>query len=522
VGMSLGKILWVDDEIESLHSQILFLENKGYEVKALTNGFDAIDFLKENPIDVVLMDETMPGITGLETLAKIKENNQQTPVVLITKNETENLMDDAIGSQITDYLIKPVNPNQVLLSLKKIIDNKRLVSERTTTAYQQQFRNLFMALNSNPDYNEWMEIYKKLVYWELEMEKSDSPEMREVLQSQKQEANTEFFKFVSRNYARWVNPRSQESPIMSHNLFQFKVLPHVEKGTPTFFILLDNLRIDQWKAIQPIFAESFRILEEDSFYSILPTATQYSRNAIFSGLMPLDIEKQFPSQWKNDDEEGGKNLFEEEFFRAQLKRLKKDQLKFSYTKVVNYQAGQDLVNNVHNLLNNDLNIIVYNFVDMMSHARTEMEVLKELAGDEISYRSLTASWFEHSPLHQALKKIADKKINLILATDHGSVRVKTPYKVIGDKQTTTNLRYKHGRNLNYEPKEVLAFRDPKEAGLPVPTVNSSFIFARGDGFLCYPNNYNYYVNYYRNTFQHGGISMEEMIIPVIRMTSKNT
>jgi len=333
--MSLAKILWVDDEIESLHSQVLFLENKGYEVKEMTNGFDAIDFVKENPIDVVLLDETMPGITGLETLAKIKEINQQIPVVLITKNETENLMDDAIGSQITDYLIKPVNPNQVLLSLKKIIDNKRLVAEKTTTAYQQEFRSLFMALNSNPNYNEWMDIYKKLVYWELEMEKSDSPEMREVFQTQKQEANTEFFKFISRNYARWVHPKADEGPIMSHTLFRFKVLPHVEKGTPTFFLLLDNLRIDQWKAIQPIFAENFRIAEEDSFYSILPTATQYSRNAIFSGLMPIDIEKQFPSQWKNDDEEGGKNLYEEDFFRAQLRRLKKDNLKFSYTKVLN-------------------------------------------------------------------------------------------------------------------------------------------------------------------------------------------
>src|SRR5260221_7412929 len=348
--MAIAKILWVDDEIESLQSQKLFLENKGYEVQTFTNGFDAIDYVKENQVDVVLIDETMPGITGLETLAKIKELNQSLPVVLITKNETENLMDEAIGSQISDYLIKPVNPNQVWLSLKKIIDNRRLVAERTTTAYQQQFRNLFMALNSNPDYNEWMDIYKKLVYWELEMEKSDSPEMREVLQSQKQEANTEFFKFISKNYAGWVNPRSSEGPIMSHSLFQFKVLPHVEKGIPTFFILLDNLRIDQWKAIQPIFAESFRILEEDSFYSILPTATQYSRNAIFSGLMPVDIEKQFPSQWKNDDEEGGKNLFEEEFFRAQLKRLKKDHLKFSYTKVLNYQAGQDLVTMVTNSL----------------------------------------------------------------------------------------------------------------------------------------------------------------------------
>ncbi|AXY77425.1 PglZ domain-containing protein [Paraflavitalea soli] len=518
--MALGKILWVDDEIESLQSQILFLQNKGYEVSALTNGFDAVDFVRDNIVDVVLLDETMPGITGLETIAKIKEVNQHVPIVMITKNETENLMDEAIGSQITDYLIKPVNPNQVLLSLKKIIDNKRLVAEKTTTAYQQQFRNLFMALNSSPDYNEWMEIYKKLVYWELEMEKSDSPEMQEVFQSQKSEANNEFFKFISRNYAKWVGPKSVEGPVMSHTLFKYKVMPHVEKGVPTFFLLIDNLRFDQWKAIQPIFAESFRILEEESFYSILPTATQYARNAIFSGLLPMDIEKAYPQQWKNDDEEGGKNLFEEEFFRGQLKRMKRDDVRFSYTKILNNQAGQDLVNNIHNLLNNDLNIIVYNFVDMLSHARTEMEVLKELAGDEISYRSVTKSWFEHSPLHQALKKIADKKINIVLATDHGSVRVKTPAKVIGDKQTTTNLRYKHGRNLNYEQKEVLAFRDPKEAGLPVPTVNSSFIFAKEDLFLCYPNNYNYYVNYYRNTFQHGGVSLEEMIVPVIKMTNK--
>ncbi len=516
----MGKILWVDDEMESLQSQILFLQNKGYEVNALTNGFDAIDYVRENPVDVVLLDETMPGITGLETLAKIKEVNQQIPVVMITKNETENLMDDAIGSQITDYLIKPVNPNQVLLSLKKIIDNKRLVAEKTTTAYQQQFRNLFMALNSSPNYNEWMDIYKKLVYWELEMEKSDSPEMQEVLQTQKNEANTEFFKFVSRNYAKWVNPKGDDGPVMSHTLVKFKVLPHVEKGVPTFFVLIDNLRFDQWKAIQPIFAESFRILEEESFYSILPTATQYARNAIFAGLLPMDIEKHFPQQWKNDDEEGGKNLYEEEFFRGQLKRLRREDIRFSYTKILNNQAGQDLVNNIHNLMVNDLNIIVYNFVDMLSHARTEMEVLKELAGDETSYRSVTRSWFEHSPLHQALKKVADKKINLVLATDHGSVRVKTPAKVIGDKQTTTNLRYKHGRNLNYEAKEVLAFREPKEAGLPMPTVNSSFIFAKEDLFLCYPNNYNYYVNYYRNTFQHGGLSLEEMIVPVIKMTNK--
>jgi YesN/AraC family two-component response regulator len=308
--MSLAKILWVDDEIESLQSQKLFLENKGYDVHTLTNGFDAIDYVKENFVDVVLIDETMPGITGLETLAKIKEHNSQIPVVLITKNETENLMNEAIGSQISDYLIKPVNPNQVWLSLKKIIDNRRLVAEKTTTSYQQQFRNLFMALNSNPDHNEWMGIYKELVRWELSLQKSDSPEMQEVFQTQKSEANTEFFKFISRNYASWLKEKATDKPVMSHTLMREKVLPQVEKGTPTFFVLIDNLRFDQWRTIQPIFAESFRIVEEDSFYSILPTATHYARNAIFAGMLPIDIEKKFSQQWKNDDEEGGKNLFE--------------------------------------------------------------------------------------------------------------------------------------------------------------------------------------------------------------------
>lgn len=518
--MKLAKILWVDDEIESLNSQILFLETKGYEVQTRTNGYDAVEYVKDHIVDVVLLDESMPGITGLQTLQQIKEVKNTLPVVMITKNEAENIMDDAIGSQISDYLIKPVNPNQVLLSLKKLIDNKRLVAEKTTAAYQQGFSSLFAALNSNPDYNEWMEIYKKLVFWELEMKKSDSPEMQEVLETQKQEANTEFFKFVSRHYADWVSPKSTDGPIMSNNLMKYKVLPHLEDGVPLFFVLIDNLRFDQWKTIEPIFSERFRVQDEQTFYSILPTATQYARNAIFAGMMPLEIEKAFPAQWKNDDEEGGKNLHEEEFLRAQLKRMGKGNIRCSYTKVTNHQDGQKLVDNMHNLLHNDFNVIVYNFVDMLSHARTEMEVLKELAADETSYRSITKSWFEHSPLHQALKKLEGKKVTLVVATDHGSTRVKSPAKVIGDKQTTANLRYKHGRNLNYEAKDVLAFRDPREAGLPVPNVNSSYIFAKGDIFLCYPNNYNHFVNYYRNTFQHGGISMEEMIVPVVRMTSK--
>jgi CheY-like chemotaxis protein len=518
--MAMAKIIWVDDEIESLRSQQLFLENKGYAVQTFTNGFEAIDYVRENSVDVVLIDESMPGITGLETLAKIKEINRSIPVVLITKNETENLMDDAIGSQISDYLIKPVNPNQVWLSLKKIIDNKRLVAEKTTSAYQQQFRHLFTALNSDPDHKEWRDIYKKLVYWELEMQRTDSPEMEEVLQTQKSEANTEFFKFISKNYSSWLVGDRSKAPVMSQTLLQTKVFPLLKKGTPLFFVLIDNLRFDQWKAIEPVLSESFRLTEEDSFYSILPTATQYARNAIFSGLLPVEMEKAYPDLWKNDEEEGGKNLHEEELLRQQLKKAGLGDLRFSYTKVLNNQSGQALQQDIHNLLGNDLNVIVYNFVDMLSHARTEMEVLKELAGDEKSYRSVTRSWFEHSPLHQALRKIADKPLTLVLATDHGSVRVKTPCRVIGDKQTTTNLRYKHGRNLQYEPREVLAYRDPRQAGLPSPTINSSFIFAKGDHFLCYPNNYNHYANYYRNTFQHGGVSLEEMIVPVITFQSK--
>ncbi len=515
-----GEILWVDDEIDSLKSQIMFLTNKGYTVTPLSNGYDALELLKEKIVDVVLLDESMPGLTGLETLGKIKEMLPQLPVVMITKNEAENIMEEALGSQITDYLIKPVNPNQVLLSLKKIMDGKRLVSEKTTVAYQQDFRNLFMALNDNPNHEEWKELYKRLVYWELEIGKSDSSEMMEVLQTQKAEANSEFFKYISKNYAGWVKDNNKTGPLFSHKLFETKIAPHIKAGQPTFMVVVDNLRYDHWKAFQSIITESFRITEEDLYYSILPTATQYCRNAIFAGMMPIDIEKHFPLEWKNDDEDGGKNLYEEFFFANQLKHLKMDKLKWQYVKITNNDDAKLLEDNIHNYLSNDLTVVVYNFVDMLSHARTEMEVLKELAGDEISYRSLVTSWFEHSPLHRALRKIAEKNIQVFMTTDHGSTKVKTPSKCVGDRQTTANLRYKHGRNLQFENRDVLAFKDPKLAGLPTPNVSSTFIFAKEDVFLCYPNNYNHYVNYYRNTFQHGGVSIEEMIIPVIRMESK--
>ncbi len=518
--MSQGEILWIDDEIDSLKPQIIFLKGKGYNVTPLSNGHDALELLKDTAVDVVLLDESMPGLTGLETLSRIKDMQPALPVVMVTKNEAENIMEEAIGAQITDYLIKPVNPNQVLLSLKKIMDGKRLVSEATTTAYQQDFRNLFMALSSNPDHEEWKDLYRRLVHWELEMTRSDSPEMLEVLQNQKTEANIEFVKYISKNYSNWILGKDSNTPLFSHELLARKVFPHVDPGTPTFLIVIDNLRLDQWRAFQPILSESFRMVEEDMFYAILPTATQYARNALFAGMLPIDIAKHHPNEWKNDEDEGGKNLFEDVLLGAQLKRLKKDNIKWQYTKITNNDDGKLFEDNIHNYLKNDLSVIVYNFVDMLSHARTEMEVLKELAGDEVSYRSLTVSWFEHSPLHRALKKIADRGIQVIVTTDHGTVRVQKPSKCVGDRHTTTNLRYKHGRNLQYEEKDVLAFRDPTQAGLPKPNVSSTFIFAKSDVFLCYPNNYNHYVQYYRNTFQHGGISLEEMIVPIVRMVSK--
>lgn len=519
--MNKPTLLWVDDEIESLKSQILFLSQKGYQILQASNAYDALDCLNEQNqlIDVILLDESMPGMTGLELLPKVKEKWPEIPVVMVTKNEAEQIMEEAIGAQISDYLIKPVNPNQVLLSIKKLIDGKRLVSEKTAISYQQEFRNLFMALNDKPNYEEWKELYRKIIYWELEITKSDSPEMLEILQNQKTEANTEFFKYIAKHYANWIKAKT-DKPLMSHQVIREKVAPFLKNNKTTFLILIDNLRLDQWKSIQPLLFNHFKMIEDETYYSILPTATQYARNAFFAGMMPIDIEKKFPNEWKNDDEEGGKNLFEEQFLQNHLRQLCLDSLKTQYVKITNNEQAKHLEDNIHNYLKNDLTVIVYNFVDMLSHARTEMEVLKELAGNEASYRSLTQSWFEHSPLFNALKKIADKDIQLFITTDHGTQKVKNPSKVIGDRATTANLRYKHGRNLQFEDKDVLAFRDPNLAGLPKPNVSSTFIFAKEDVFLCYPNNYNHYVNYYKNTFQHGGISLEEMIIPIARLESK--
>ncbi len=514
------KILWADDEIEMLKPQLMFLEEKGYAVTKVTNGHDALDELAEGDFDVVFLDESMPGLTGLETLSRLRAINTRVPVVMITKNEEEDLMEEAIGSEIADYLIKPVNPRQILLSLKKIIDNKRLVQEKTATDYHAEFREILMQINSGLDLDEWIDVYKKIIHWELKLTATESSQMEEILSMQKQEANGEFSKFVKKNYLDWIDEDNEDRPVMSNTLLRKKVFPLIKDDKPTIMLLLDNCRYDQWKVIEPIIREEFNLISEENFISILPTTTQYSRNAIFSGLMPADIAKHYRRWWLNDNEEGGKNQFEDELLSEQIKRIIHRDIKHDYFKVTNQELGQELISNAQNYLNNDFTVIVYNFIDMLSHARTEMEVLKELAGDEGAYRSLTRSWFLHSPLWEALRKISDKDFRLIVTTDHGTIRVKTPSKVIGDRETTPNLRYKVGRNLDYKKGDVFDITKPETAGLPSINVSSTYIFATEDKYFLYPNNYNYYNNYYRNTFQHGGISLEEMICPFIVLETK--
>lgn len=510
------KILWVDDEVDLLKPHILFLQNKNYEVITCQSGQEALEELEKTRVDIVFLDENMPGISGLEALSEIKIIDSSLPVVMITKSEEEFIMEEAIGSKIADYLIKPVNPNQILLSLKKSLDHSRLVSEKTTSNYQQEFRKIAMNLSMVNSYEEWVELYKKLIYWELQLEQIEDSGMFEILESQKIEANNQFGKFIDKNYEDWFH--GGDAPVLSHTLFKNWIAPEI-KEEKTLLIVVDNLRYDQWYSFEDTVGSFYKKTKEKSYYSILPTATQYARNAIFSGLTPLDMEKKYPDWWKNDTDEGGKNLYEDKFLEAQLKRLGLD-LKWEYHKISSLKQGKQLSQNFKSQKDNDLTVIVYNFVDMLSHSKTEMEVIKELASNDKAYRSLTQSWFKNSPLLEIIQQAQGLGLKLIITTDHGTINVKSPSKVIGDRDTSLNLRYKTGRSLSYEEKDVFAAKDPKSIFLPNINVSSSFIFARNDLFFAYPNNYNHYVSYYRNTYQHGGVSLEEMIVPFVVLEPK--
>ena len=517
--MNGAKILWVDDEIELLKPHIFFLKGKGYDVETCNNGYDAIEMVQSHLFDLIILDEMMPGMTGLETLPKIKEIRPTTPVIMVTKSEEENIMDKAVGSKIADYLIKPVNPNQVLLSIKKNVHQQQLVTEQTTADYRAEFGRISTSFADARTFADWSAIYKKLVNWEIELTDSNDDSIREILAYQKDEANNEYAKFVRKNYLDWINRKDADTPVMSHTLMRSNIFPEADRNRKTTLLLIDNFRYDQWRSINALLHNWFDIATEEFYCSILPTATQYARNAIFAGLMPLAIDKLMPDLRLNDNEEGGKNQYEEDFLRRQLQTNGKS-YRMTFDKLIRPEAGRKLIDNISKVYDADFSVIVYNFLDILSHARTETEIIRELTEDEAAFRSLTRSWFEHSDLFTILKMLSERGHTVIITSDHGTIRVDNPVKIIGDRETSTNLRYKTGRNLNYNAKEMFVINKPQEAQLPQSNITSTYVFAYNRDFFVYPNNSNQFVRYYKNTFQHGGISMEEMMVPYIVLKPK--
>ncbi|HEY9165445.1 MAG TPA: bifunctional response regulator/alkaline phosphatase family protein [Candidatus Kryptonia bacterium] len=512
------RILWVDDEIELLKPHVIFLKDKGFQVDTATNGQDAIELVRQNfrdqNYDLILLDEMMAGMGGLKTLEAIKGIAPEIPVVMITKNEAESLMEEAIGQKITDYLTKPVNPSQILLTAKRIIDGHRITGERVSRDYVTDFRDISSQLDSELTYKEWVEIHQKLTYWELEIDEHPETGLKDPLTDQRRAANAAFGKYIESVYKNWVNSKS-EKPKLSHEVFETYVMPKMTPGKPVVMIVIDCMRLDQWLIMEDYLRDDFAINKE-FYYSILPTATPYSRNAIFSGLLPLEMEKRFPEIWDkgNSDDDSSRNRYEKELLTDLLQR-KRIRVEPKYIKIIDPDFGKNIVSNISSFVRLPLTTIVVNFVDILAHSRSDSDILKEIAPDESAYRSLTKSWFQHSYLLDLFKALAETNATVVVTTDHGSVRSLRGSKVLGDREASTNLRYKFGRNLKCDDRQAIFVKNPEDYMLPRRGVTINYIIAKEDFYFVYPTEYHKYLEQYHDSFQHGGISLEEMILPVI-------
>jgi len=515
------KILWVDDEIDLLRAHLKLLENKGYVVETATNGEDAIEIVRKGSIDLVLLDEMMPGIGGLKTLSAIKALDAALPVVMITKNEAESLMEEAIGSKITDYLLKPINPTQVLMACKKILAGRKIAGEHLSRDYVQEFQQISRELLGPIDYKGWIDIYAKLTAWDIDLDEHPDLGLRQTLLDQRREVNAEFAKYVEKNYRSWLQSDSNR-PNLSTDIVRQYIVPELKGKRSVFFFVIDCLRLDQWLIMERMLSD-FYSMERNYYYSILPTATPYSRNAIFSGLFPADLERRFPEIWKSgEDDESSRNRHEHQLLDDLLSRsgitLKPDS---KYVKILDTEFGRQIENNIASYVNSKLTAIVVNFIDMLAHGRSDSPLLKEIAPDESAYRTLTGSWFQHSALFGMLKTLSrQKNVVIYLTTDHGSVRCMRGSKVVGDREASTNLRYKYGRNLRVNDREAVYVKNPEDFRLPRGSVTTTYVMAKEDYYFVYPTDYHKYLNQYRDSFQHGGISLEEMILPIVKLEPK--
>ncbi len=522
------QILWVDDNIEELRSQVMYLGEKGYDVEGVTNGQDALAVLREHPFDAILLDEMMPGMGGLETLEGIRRIDPSVPVIMITKSEAEDLMSRAIGKRIDDYLVKPVSPIQVLSALKRQLEARRLASEEVTRDYMSNFMAISDRIGTASSPADWEGIYNDLTTWSMNLFAYSDHGLLDTMAEQQAAANKVFGKYVRENYRQWISSEGDTGvggagaetgvPLFSPRVFESWVAPEIEQSKQVFWIVIDCMRLDQVRMIEPLL-ESYYHLDRRTYWSILPTATPYARNALFAGLYPLDIAEGYPHWWVSDPaHEGSRNAHEADLLGELCHRTGSPAAGSNrYFKISDARDADPLHRNLGSLGDTRLVAGVYNFLDIMAHGRSQNRILKELAPDEAAFRSLMRSWFEHSNLFEVMKNLARRDCTVILTTDHGSMLCRRSMQIRGNKDTSSNVRYKFGDNLGVDDDSVMLMKNPMDYRLPTQSTIENYAVTSENHYLVYPTNFHEYERLYRDSFQHGGISLEEMLCPFIVM-----